>query len=395
MSMNVLEETVQQTKDEGPVKGKSVSRFQTSKKDFQFETIPVRGYEYVVKIINNKTGLKAIVAIHNTTLGPALGGTRIRAYSDFDEALEDVLRLSKGMTYKSAITDVGLGGGKSVIIADPHKEKTPELLLSFAEALNILKGRYICAEDVGVTPEDTGIIMRKTKYVVGLPGKSGSGNPAPFTAWGTFRGIQSVIKYLYGTEDLEEKKVVIQGLGQVGLYLCHYLFWAGADLVVTDVHDEKVEKVKSLCGAEYVSPEEIYDVPCDVFAPCALGGTINANTITRLKCKAIAGCANNQLAKDEDAEFLRKRNILYAPDFVINAGGLLNVTSEIDVEGYTPKVPRLRTHRIFDRLISIYEIAKKNQISTHQAAISLADYRIKYGIGRRVQPPHFHHTTDL
>lgn len=393
--MHGLEETVRKTKAGNPVRGESISGFQISKKDFQFETILVKGYEYVVKILNAQTGLKAIVAIHNTTLGPALGGTRMRNYSNFDEALEDVLRLSKGMTYKAAIVDVGLGGGKSVIIADPHKDKTPELLLSFAEALNLLEGRYICAEDVGITPEDTRIMMRKTKYVVGLPGKMGSGTPAPFTAWGTFRGIQSVAKYLFGTEDLEGRKVAVQGLGQVGLCLCHYLFWEGADLIVTDLQDEKMKRVKQNYDAKTVSPKEIYDVSCDIFAPCSLGGMINASTIARLKCKAVAGCANNQLARDEDAELLKDRKILYAPDFVINAGGLLNVTSEIDRHGYTPKVPRLRTHRIFDRLISIYEIAKRNQISTHQAAISLADYRIKYGIGRRIQPPCFHHATDL
>jgi leucine dehydrogenase len=389
MTGNVIEEREAPTK----VK-KGDSDFHTHGNDLLFEPIAVKGYEQVVKVINKKTNLKALIAIHNTELGPALGGIRIKPYANFDEALYDVLRLSKGMTYKAAAGDVGLGGGKSVIIADPNTEKTPELLLSFADALNRLKGLYIAAEDVGCTPEDVEIIRKRSKYVVGLPGKRGSGNPAPFTAWGTFRGIQSAVRFLYGSDSLEGRTVALQGLGQVGMYLANYLFWAGADLIVTDVSEERAKIFVEKYGAEYAHPEAIHTVPCDVFSPCALGGVLNARTIPNLNCRAVAGCANNQLEWDEDAESLRERNILYAPDFIINAGGLLNVTSEIEPEGYHPKVPRMRTNQIYDRLLAVYEIADKKQTSTQKAATSLAEYRIKYGIGKRTTPPHFHGTPD-
>ncbi len=360
----------------------------------QIERLPIKGYEQVVKASHPKSGLTAIIAIHDTTLGPALGGIRIQPYETFDAALEDVLRLSKGMTYKSAISDVGFGGGKSVIIADPKKDKTPELLMAFGAAVESLGGQYICAEDVGCTTEDVKIVRRATKYVVGLPHEKSSGDPGPFTAWGTFRGIQASVKKLYGSDSLEGKIVAVQGLGNVGAVLCEYLFWEGADLILSDIDENKAKRLAVKYGARTVSVDQILKVDCDVLAPCALGAIINDQTIPHFRCRAIAGSANNQLHRDHHANVLDEKGILYAPDFVINAGGLLNVSAELEETGYLPSWPREKAHRIYDTLLAIYEIAEKNRESTHNAALALADYRIKYRIGKRVFPPIFHHSTE-
>lgn len=363
-------------------------------KSLKFERIPVDGYEQVIKVTDSRAKLTAIIAIHNTVLGPALGGTRIQPYATFEVALEDALRLSKGMTYKSAVAEVGFGGGKSVIIADPKTEKTPELLRAFGDAVESLGGLYICAEDMGCTIEDVKIIRRQTKYVVGLSHAKSSGDPGPFTAWGTFRGIQSVVKRLYMTDSLEGKRVAVQGLGNVGGYLIDHLFWAGAELILSDISSIKLQKYAAKYNAQTVPIDQILKVECDVLVPCAAGGIINDKTIPQFRCKAIAGCANNQLLRDAHADLLRNRGILYAPDFVINAGGLLNVAEELERDGYSPTTPRYKTHHIYDTLLAIYDIASKNNESTHTAALSLADYRIKYGIGKRVVAPIFHHSAD-
>lgn len=360
----------------------------------QLEKIAVKGYEEVIKVTEKKSGLNALIAIHDTTLGPALGGTRIFPYAGFGEALEDVLRLSKGMTYKSAIAEVGYGGGKSVIIADPKKQKTPELLMAFGSAVDPLGGAYICAEDVGCTTEDVKIIRRATQYVVGLPHEKSSGDPGPFTAWGTFRGIQSAIKKIFGTDALEGRTVAVQGLGNVGCHLVEHLFWAGADLILSDIDPVKLERFKKKYGVKTIPAEQILKAECDILAPCALGGIINDQTIPSFRCRAIAGSANNQLLRDSHAKALRERGILYAPDFVLNAGGLLNVAAELEDSGYHPAGPRSKVHRVYDTLLAIYEIAEKNCESTHDAALALAEYRIKYGIGKRVVPPTFHHTAE-
>jgi leucine dehydrogenase len=362
--------------------------------DFQFELIPVDGYEFVVKVTNKKTNLKAIIAIHSTALGPTLGGIRIQPYASFEAALDDVLRLSKGMTYKSAIADVGLGGGKSVIIADPKTDKTEMLLHSFGEAVSYLKGMYICAEDVGSTLEDVKIIRKKTQYVTGLPHKKSSGDPGRYTAWGTYRGIQAVLKKTTGFDSVEGKTIAVQGLGNVGGYLAEYLFWGGANLIVSDLDEKKLQECAHKYRAKVVKPDQILTVECDVFAPCAMGGILNEKTIPQLRCKAVAGSANNQLLQDEHANLMMIRDILYAPDYVVNAGGLLNVASEIEEEGYNPKIPRDKAHQIYDALLGIFAIAEKNHISTHAAANSLAEYRIKYGIGRRIKAPVFHHSAE-
>ncbi len=388
MSNQLLEKTAQNPK-------KLLASLQEeSQKSLRFETLPIKGYEKVLKVTDAKAGLTAIIAIHNTTLGPALGGIRIQSYPTFEAALEDALRLSKGMTYKSAIAEVGCGGGKSVIIADPLKEKTPELLMAFGAAVEKLGGAYICAEDMGCTTEDVKIIRRMTKYVVGLTHEKSSGDPGPFTAWGTFRGIQSVVKRLYNTDSLEGKKVAIQGLGNVGVHLIEYLFWAGAELILSDINTAKLEWLAAKYRAKIVPVDQILKVECDILSPCARGGIINDQTIPEFRCKAIAGCANNQLLLDVHAQALRDRGILYAPDFVINAGGLLNVAEEIEEAGYNPKNPRYKAHHLYDTLLAIYEIADKNRESTHNAALALADYRIKYGVGKRVIPPTFHHTVE-
>lgn len=364
------------------------------KSSVKLERVPVEGYEEVIFASDKKTGLKAFIAIHNTALGPALGGTRIFPYANKEDALKDALRLSKGMTYKSAVAGVGFGGGKSVIIADPKKEKTRELLMAFGEAVNALGGKYICAEDVGCTTEDVKEIRKKTKYVVGLPHEKSSGDPGYFTAWGVFRGVQSVAKTLYGTDCLEGVRVAVQGLGNVGRNLISYLFWSGAEIVISDINEDVLKKYAKKYGAETVSPDKILEVECDIFAPCAMGAVLDEKTIPRLRCKGIAGAANNQLLHDSDADLLKAHGILYAPDFVINGGGLLNVAEETQVDGYSPARSRDNCRRIYETLLSIYEIARKNDESTHTAAMNLGDYRIQYGVGVRKTPPAFHHSAE-
>lgn len=368
--------------------------YSPTSKTLKLENLFVKGYERVIKVTDSRVGLTAVIAIHNTVLGPALGGIRIQPYGTFDAALEDALRLAKGMTYKSAIAEVGFGGGKSVIIADPKTQKTPELLISFGEAVEKLEGIYICAEDMGCTTEDVKVIRRATKYVVGLPHEKSSGDPGPFTAWGTFRGIQSVVKRLYMSDSLEGKKVAVQGLGNVGAYLVDHLFWAGAELILADMDHVKLAKIAAKYNAKTVPVDQILKVECDVLAPCARGAIVNDETIPEFRCKAIAGCANNQLLSDVHAQALKDRGILYAPDFVINAGGLLNVSEEVEDEGYNPKNPRYKANHIYDTLLAIYEIADKNKESTHNAALALAEYRMKYGVGKRVIPPTFHHSIE-
>lgn len=362
------------------------------KNSLLIEKIPVEGYELVVRLTDPETSLHAIIAIHDTTLGPALGGTRIYPYASEKEALEDVLRLSKGMTYKSSIVGVGCGGGKSIIIANPKTDKTPELLRSFGRGVESLQGLYICAEDVGCSTEDVKEIHKTTKYVVGLAHKKSSGDPSFFTAWGVFRGIQATIQEIFGSDSLEGKKVAIQGLGNVGGNLANYLFWAGAELILSDIDSEKLQSYVQRFGAKMVSEKEILSVECDILAPCAMGGILNEKTIPQLKCKAVAGGANNQLLKESDAELLHKKGILYAPDFIVNAGGLLNVAQEIEPEGYSPVISRNKVHQIYDTLLSIYDIAKKNNESTQRAALALAKYRVKYGIDKRTSSPIFHHS---
>ena len=352
----------------------------------QEELLNIPGYEKVIKVVESDSNLTAIIAIHNTTLGPGLGGTRIYPYKNFQNALDDVLKLSKGMTYKAAIAQVGTGGAKSVIIADPQKEKTPELLTAFAQGVNRLRGEYICAEDVGCNPSDIQVILETTKYACGIQGLRGGGDPSVFTAYGTLLGIQSALQRLDGSPSLEGKTVAIQGIGNVGKKLAEFLFWAGANLIISDLNVDSIELFAHQFNAKRVDSNEIFEVPCDVLSPCALGGIIHSQTISRFNCRAIAGCANNQLFMETDADLLTKRNILYAPDFVINGGGLINVVNELCLEGYQATQARSMVQKIYHQLLKIYTIAEEEGISTHQAAKNLAESYIEKKIGKRTQP---------
>jgi leucine dehydrogenase len=355
------------------------------------EKLHITGYEQVLKVTDKNASLTAIIAIHDTTLGPALGGIRIKPYATFDEALEDVLRLAKGMTHKSAIAGVGFGGGKSVIIANPKTDKTPELLRAFGAAVDTLKGQYICAEDVGCTTADVNIIRQTTQYVVGLAHSKSSGDPGPFTAWGVFRGIQATLAHIFGSDSVEGRTIAIQGLGNVGLPLAEFLFWHGAKLILSDIDPVKLQTIALKYGAKTLPPDQILRAECDILAPCALGAILNDETIPYLRCRGVAGSTNNQLLRNEHGEALRARNIVYAPDFVINSGGLLNVSAELEKEGYYPGYPREKIHRIYDAIAAIYKISEQNGESTDAAAISLAEHRIKQRIGKRTTPPTFHH----
>jgi leucine dehydrogenase len=352
-------------------------------KDLVFTNLNIEGFEEVYKIENKKTNLLAIIAIHNTTLGPALGGTRILKYDSFDEALTDALRLSEGMSYKSSISEVGLGGGKSVIILKENQKKTNELLQSFAEAVNALNGRYICAEDMGCTTDDAFIIRKTTKYVVGLKHDKSSGDPGIYTAFGVLKGIKASCKYLFNNDSLEGVKIAIQGLGNVGMNLVEFLFWEKADLIISDIDAKKVNEISLKYSAKIVKPEDILKEKCDILVPCARGAIINKQTIKELNCKAICGAANNQLLKVDDANLLKEKNILYAPDFVVNAGGLLNVAQELLKEGYNPKIARDKVSKIYNEIYEIFKISKENNISTLDSAIKLAKNKIECGIGSR------------
>lgn len=353
--------------------------------------VPVEGYETVIEALDPSVGLHALIAVHDTTMGPALGGCRIYPYASVDDALFDVLRLSQGMTYKSAVAEIGLGGGKSVIIADPHEQKTDALLKSFGKAIDSLDGRYICAEDMGSTPEDMVVIRSETRWVTALPGKESSGDPSRFTAWGCFRGIQAVAYSLWGARSLKGKCVAIQGVGSVGAKLAEQLFWAGAELIISDIDPQRAENVASQFGAQTCSIDKVLEVPCDILAPCAIGGILNEKSIPRLQCTAIAGGANNQLLKDEHGGLLMERGILYAPDFVINGGGIINVACELEPDGYNPRVARRKVDKIYEVLLSIFEVAERRGLPPSHAAIDLARHKLHYHIGKRESTIHLHH----
>jgi len=349
------------------------------------ELIEVSGYEKVVKFEEKGSGLIAIVALHSTKLGPGIGGTRIYPYATFDQALVDVLRLSKSMTYKAGITQVGVGGSKSVIIADPNTQKTPQLLKAFGEAVNTFEGQYICAEDIGCTPENIDEILKTTKYACGVHNLRGSGNPSAFTAWGTLLGIRSVLQEMDGEDSVQGKTIAIQGVGSVGWRLAEKLFWLGAKLVISDINTNVAKRYSHAYGAQMVDPEDILFEKCDVLSPCAMGGILNPHSIPHLNCRAIAGAANNQLLHHSDADLLMQRGILYAPDFLVNAGGLINVVNELCVAGYNANKAKEMTQGIYDQLLYLYEIAQQQGVSTHQAAVDLVDYRIDNNIGKRTE----------
>lgn len=339
-----------------------------------FKDLEGYGHEQVVFFQDKASGLKAIVGIHSTVLGPALGGCRMWPYEHEGEAIKDVLRLSRGMTYKAAVAGLKLGGGKAVIIGDARTEKTPELLKAFGRCVEQVGGRYITAEDVGMKVQDIDVIRTQTKWAVGGSNEGGSGDPSSMTALGVFQGLKAAVKASGISEDLNGLTIAVQGVGNVGYHLCSYLSAAGAKLIVTDIYKNQVEKVIEEFGAVYCAPDEIYSAQCDVFAPCALGAILNKNTIPRLKCKVVAGAANNQLETSEDGYELVKRGIVYAPDYAINGGGLINVAAELD--GYNKELVLGKVNQIHGTIASILQIAKSENIPPHVAADRLAEKRL-------------------
>ncbi len=340
----------------------------------EISRLPIDGYEEVYRATDRRTGLLAFIAVHDTTLGPSLGGCRMWHYSREQDAITDALRLSKGMTYKSAVAGTGLGGGKAVIIGDPKTQKTTELFKAMGRFVNTLGGRYTTAEDVGTNESDMLCVRAETTHVSGLPrDKDGSGDPSPYTALGTFVGMKAAMADVYGSEDLDGKVVSIQGIGNVGYSLGQMLREAGAQLIVTDVNEERLELASKELDARVVKPREIYGVECDIFAPCALGAVLNDRTIPDLKCKIIAGAANNQLAEDRHGEALLQRGIMYAPDFVINAGGIINVSVEFFPGGYNEEESLKRVNNIHTAIGDIIRTSHEQEIPTSQAAVVLAE----------------------
>lgn len=342
-----------------------------------FETIAKGGsHEEVVFCHDKETGLKAIIAIHNTSLGPALGGTRMWAYKSEQEALVDVLRLSEGMTYKAAAAGLNLGGGKAVIIGNPKTDKTEALFRAFGQYVNSLNGRYITAEDVGTTVNDIEYVYMETPWVTGIPKSlGGSGDPSPYTAHGVLMAIKASCREKLHTDSLRGVRVAVQGLGNVGSHLVKYLKEEGAELTVTDIDEVKTKQIAEAHGAKAVSPDDIVKTECEVFAPCALGAVINDQSLEQLRCKIVSGGANNQLLEQRHGMALKEMGILYAPDFVANAGGLINVF--VELEGYTIDRALEKTTRIFDNMLEIFEIAKRDNIPTNEAAVRMAKHRIE------------------
>ncbi|MGY0634532.1 Glu/Leu/Phe/Val dehydrogenase dimerization domain-containing protein [Luteimonas sp. A478] len=341
-----------------------------------FEQLDTSGHEQIVYCHNKDAGLKAIIAIHNTVLGPALGGTRMWPYKNEAEALNDVLRLSRGMTYKNAVAGLNIGGGKAVIIGDPAKDKSEALFRAFGQAVESLGGRYITAEDVGIDVNDMEFVFRETQYVTGVHQvHGGSGDPSPFTAYGTLQGLLATLNRKHGNEEVGNYSYAVQGLGHVGMEFVKLLKERGAKIFVTDIHQNLIDQAVTEYGAEAVAPDEIYDVDADVYSPCALGATVNEDTVQRLKAKIICGSANNQLANNEIGDELGKRGILYAPDYAVNAGGVMNVSLEI--EGYNRERAMRMMRTIYHNLTRIYEIAERDSIPTYKAADRMAEERIE------------------
>lgn len=349
-----------------------------------FEVISKHGdHEEVVFCHDKSVGLKAIIAIHNTALGPALGGTRMWNYKTEDDALVDVLRLSKGMSYKAAAAGLNLGGGKAVIIGDAKTQKTEGLFRAFGQFVNSLNGRYVTAEDVGTNVTDMEYIFMETPWVTGIPKDfGGSGDPSPYTAHGVFMGIKASAEEKLGSDSLKGVRVAVQGLGNVGTNLVKYLVEDGAKVVVTDIDPVRVKSHQDQYGVAAVAPDQILSTECEVLAPCALGAVVNDQTIGKLKCKVVCGGANNQLAEARHGEQLRELGILYAPDYVVNAGGLMNVF--VELEGYSSDRAFDKTRRVYDNVKNVFQIAKRDNVGTHVAADRLAEERMAT-IGRLKQ----------
>jgi leucine dehydrogenase len=348
------------------------------KMDPVFGQLSFDNHEQIVFCNDKDTGLKAIIGIHNSVLGPALGGTRMWNYANEWEALNDVLRLSRGMTYKSAITGLDLGGGKAVIIGDAKTQKTPEMMRKFGEFVNSLSGRYITAEDVGMVTADMDTVRDVTPYVTGISeSRGGSGNPSPVTAYGVYMGMKAAAKYQFGSDNLDGKKILVQGIGHVGETLVDYLTKEGALVQISDINEERLQEVSAKYGSTIYSGADLYTADVDIYAPCALGATINDDTVYKIKAKVIAGAANNQLANENiQGPILQQRGIVYAPDFLINAGGIINVFSEI--AHYDKAESMRRTENIYNTTLEIFEYAKSNNLTPQKAAMEIADARIAH-----------------
>jgi len=340
-----------------------------------FGQVSFENHEQIVFCHDKDSGLKAIIGIHNTVLGPALGGTRMWHYNSEWEALNDVLRLSRGMTYKSAISGLDLGGGKAVIIGNSKTDKTPEMIKAFAHYVDSLSGRYITAEDVGTTTPDMDLIRSITPHVTGISESlGGSGNPSPVTAYGVFMGLKAAAKFRFGSDTLSGKKVLVQGIGNVGETLVKHLTNEGAQVYITDLNEERVVEVAEKYQAQAFTGD-VYAADVDIYAPCALGATINDNTIEKIQAKVIAGAANNQLAEEQKhGKRLQERGIVYAPDFLINAGGIINVFGEI--VNYGREEALKRTENIYNTTLDILNYAQQHNVTANQAAMKKAEDRI-------------------
>ena len=328
-------------------------------------------HEQIVFCRDVESGLKAIICVQNTNLGPAVGGCRMWDYNSDEGALIDALRLSRGMTYKNAMAGLNMGGGKSVIIGNSKTMKSEELFRAFGRFVDKLSGKYITAEDVGINPQDMAVVNKETNHVLGLEGKSG--DPSPVTAYGVFTGLKAAVNHRLGRDDLDGLKVSVQGLGHVGYYLCRHLHEQGAKLVVTDINKESVDRVVDEFGATAVDTDDIYHQEVDVYAPCALGATINDNTLPKIQASVIAGAANNQLAEDRHGDILMQKGILYAPDYVINAGGIINVSFE---ESYDQAAALKKVDEIYGTLTEVFDASKSSGRPTNVIADEIARQRV-------------------
>ena len=351
-----------------------------------FELMEKDGHEQLVFCQDEPSGLRAVIAIHSTALGPALGGLRMWPYKSEDDAITDVLRLSRGMSYKNAAMGLNFGGGKSVIIGDPRQDKSEALFRAFGRFVDSLAGRYFTAEDVGTSVDDIALVCQETRYVLGRREKSG--DPSPLTAYGVYRGMKACLAAAFGDESLKGRRVAVQGMGHVGLHLVRHLHEEGAQLLVTDIFPERVEAATKELGARAVPPDAIYDVDCDVFAPCALGAIINDDTLPRLKCRIVAGAANNQLAEPRHGDALHERGVLYAPDYVINGGGVINVAEEFVAEGYNQERAYARVATIYDKVARVIQMSRSQNIPTYRAADAMAEERMaRLGRLRKIYLP--------
>jgi glutamate dehydrogenase/leucine dehydrogenase len=354
-----------------------------------FDRIGGDDYEQVVFCHDRGSGLRAIVAVHSTRLGPALGGTRFYPYASEAEGLEDVLRLAKGMTYKAAAAGLDLGGGKAVIFGDPSRDKTEALLRAYARHVDNLGGRYRTAEDVGTTQDDMDVVRKETRFVTGVSRElGGSGDPSAATGYGVLWAMKAVAQRLWGDTSLLGRHVAVAGAGKVGRALLGHLAEEGARLTVADVDAGAVEWAVGRFGAEVVAVEKIHAVDCDIYAPCAMGGVLSASTIPELRCAAVVGSANNQLADAASAGLLARAGVLYAPDFVANAGGLINIAEELAPGGYHPDLAQAAVRRIFDTVTSVLHVAEVDGVTTAEAADRRAEHRIAaLSAVHQIRPP--------